>query len=1819
MPRKAQSNPPKRRLKGRSGGLAGGAGYDFQDIYVAGYLARILAGDHWDAPVEVIWEKHDLDTGAGNVERVDVDDAIIRLANGRWVFAQVKQSGPRGGWSVEELARAGVAQQLWNQWSSRSENERIKTIVRFATAGDCQRLRVLVDVAARSRTPAELLSDDAAVAKDVRSLAATLGLDPNSAELLTFLKSVHIEALPGAEELEERITERLISFGAKAADLKRRLIRMVALSKHLGLAARSAHTRESLVQALLEDGLPKETLMIAGLVKTNASHDAIFWNHFRSSVVTQFSKLRVYGLEISDEVYADLPSLVVPLKLVPLSREAAAKRDESRTVHEQRSIEEMLVGEDRPTDENIEETKPDDAEGIFESANAFTKYRRIGLIGGPGAGKTTMLKWWAIIAAASDTKGASLRQRLGLSSEPLVPLYVRFRDFARWVQSSGMDGMEGRFGLVANFVAATFQRDFGQRCPSRPDALAVAEELLRSEATLFLFDGLDEVPDEKLRQRLFDAVADLLKNFKEPRVILSTRPYAITQDRLPADLSLFEPLPLDRIGRRTFATRWYRAITSQVRTALSDHEATRRAKDLADTAEKLRDIAENPLLMSILALIHFNRNGLAVERAKLYEHATMAMLGHWDRSPLGRDLGEDAIPPDWAQKLQLNEIQIHIAVQCLAYHVQFQEGGSEFPRSTALQVLRDSVNASSGSAASGTRAELLLRLLVERSGLILERSPEIFAFTHLSFQEYLAGKRLLTRETGVEVIAAAADEDKHAEVVRFAVGLLTLDDGKTQAECTRRLFQAIADKNPTLAAACLLDAPNMTLEPAPAEQLARRVYNECSGRGRHFHRPRYLSRVVWTVLRFCSNSDRLVLEFLASGEEGHRGPMEFEGPMGILVRRPVAPVPGDLRWVLERIAEVEPRHDDGLQGIARLILAESGHTPPSAHIAHLIKLLGQGREGYLDDYFGGRVTDRVESLLRRLLNDAATGESTRRAMLDAIEEPERGYDESRRAWASIEFLMSAESPPHQEIVTGLVRHGLSSDRTKAKAAQRIRNLLATPASELMARALIAGLSDSNANVSLQSAALIAETGIALSTADQVTYRDATLRTMLAMLEGRRERADADRWPLQESIIQAMLTDPATREQTTAALAEKVWSKNAEVKWFAAKWLVVTGTPQVPGVLEVLLNIGLNSDAWRPEASRHLSDLRKHPILCHATRAAIIEGLQGRTDRVAQELRRKESGTRATDPFKSEDDAVATACAILILESGEPIPNSLLSEVIPAALRHGGQAPASRDYIIRLLGTEQGPKVLESIAQFFGSGSITAAVASVLAKSLVEAGHTEIPNLSRGLVLGGLSERGDHDVVLEHVGRMLDDPRLVTGARKALAEGISSQDSNVAWGALRCLCEKTERTDEGIPGALIRIGLTSEANKEKAREWLRQLLLNPYSSQNAIDTAEEGHRTPGLAWEIARCFILARKFDSKIFPEFIVLGGLTERQWHADVTARLIPVLQEGGEFADKLRARLWKALAPSEKETNRPQDVSWGAARLLIEAQPTMFSDSHRASTVANAEGDQSDVVPLLRVVARESTREPIASEFLKQFAGTATANGANRRALVKTLDDESHEVAFAAARCLFELGDIEHLSLPVALVRGGFSEEERSQEALRMLTALRHRPEMAQAVRSALILGMWEKDAATSWTAAAYAMDNGHRELPGIARGLVFGRRFEWRDGGWETAERLELLLSDSDTRPQTIDAIYAGLYEEDHSHRFDLIGFLVRAGAPLYDKILSRMADASRWGMPAAPLAILALSGRIKEAREAAERLQFQEIVELIGTADEFGAVAG
>lgn len=1801
-------NPSRSRPKGRAGGRAGGSGYDFQDIYVALQLARLLVGSGHDPLIEVLWEKKSLDEGSsGGVEPIYVDDAILRFASGKCVYVQVKEANPKGGWSARQLVSSSIAQQFWRQWSSRQPADRARTMVRLACRGDITTLEQIADAAARARTPREMLHGDdvsTEIVDEISALAVSLELASDSEELLAFLQCVGAEPIASASDLEERIIQHLPGFGEDARDLKNTLIRLVARSKHTGPDARSCFTKDTLIAALLDEGVSRQRLIAADVLTAGPVDDAV-WDRYRELVLRKFRSFQVYGLQVDRTVDADLPALFVPLRLaeIPAGRPREFPEDR-RGVRSAPSLAERLSAETNR--ESEEESSRDEGmrssrmDGFLDLATVLAQKRRFAIIGGPGVGKTTTLKWLAIAATLPGEEGQRLRLAFGLPREPLIPIYVRFRQFAERIRVRGLAGVEGRVGLVADFLKAHFEAELADQLAVADKTLPMAQHLLASDKSLFLFDGLDEVADDAMRNRLFESVSDLIEKYSAPRVIVTSRPYAFRRDRAPLDLTLFEPLPLDRDARRTFAQQWYRAVRTSGAAPLEESDARARAEDLARAADALPDLAEVPLLLSIMALVHFNQGGLPVERATLYDHATLAMLGHWERDPAGRDLGDDAVPPDWARRLQLHEKEIRQAVEHLAQRIQVHGEGGEFSRAEAIANLAEGLQALPSGSGLGapSRAELLLELLVDRAGLVQERSPGVFAFVHLSFQEYLTARSFVGRgEAGLGELAKLAADERQGEVCRLAVAILSADQQTEADERAAAFITSISARGPALTAACLLEAPRVCLEEAFAERLARATSRECTDPRRHYYPPHVTARLVWAALWHTSAADRVLLEVLSDSDNGFekerffphrrhrhvedrhfrefwRHEMRMTPAVAVVAARPPGPLTPELTWVFQGLAASNDDHGPRiLRNLAKLLLIEGGKAQDRDHVLAMVELLTENERERESSLFSKSIVSRAEHILEKLWKV----QDTRATVFDiltlslSLEAERRDEYASELAWAAAKFLIEHGELTGPDLAKIVITVGLE---------RRSRHLTAFPLLKTLAGDPILG----PATVGMLRNGL-------LSTDADVRVGCFRVLVDLGLISGAEGIVDDE-----QGLSMKLLADPATAKEALATLAENLWSESHPAAWQAVKSLIDAGHADIPGVPHALVHSGLVSA--RAEAMQYLRRLHGDPALSMAIRGALLGGLT------------------------SSNAPVATSTAIVLAEMDGPDDAPLLGRIVQALLRNPDQIGDALPHLERFIHDEQRKaKALEVLGNKLGDKP-DRRVASAVARMLAQQGLLRVPNVPEALVRFGLHHTSDHKEVADHLRRALDDPELATITRRALFEGLSSDEGDVDVGSAFILWEAGSRTHPKIAEVLADAGLRMDGQREQAREWLLELFARPKTATIARraleDTASsltnvprQHSRNPDHAWAIANCLLAARAYHAEHLAKTLVIGGLHRRENLAKTLPRIKQSIAENAELAVAIEEALWEALADDNA------DLQWGAASALIDngfVEATLARGSHVDDQEPDYRHDRAEnervdrLSHLWRVLIREAAREPLASTALSGLSHDASTSGPEHRALRKLLDEEhSPEAACAAAyRLLTEPGD----DLPAAaftLIKQGLTDRDRRSEASRRLDHLLNDASTRPVIIDALHRALWSERRDVAWAAGKFLLDRGHAPSPGIFRALVSGGLLS--PNTREAEERLRAFLGDPSLRGAVVDALNVGTYidEEENSAPVRL---LVEAGAPLNDRILIAINDLYSW-QPWVPLALMALTGRQQEVREAASHLGLASLADSLGHA--------
>ncbi|WP_433399329.1 NACHT domain-containing protein [Streptomyces sp. CA-146814] len=367
----------------------------------------------------------------------------------------------------------------------------------------------------------------------------------------------------------------------------------------------------------------------------------------------------------------------------------------------------------------------------------LTDRPRVLLRGEAGAGKTTLL-WWLAAHASARTLDDDLAPLNGL-----VPFVVPLRTLrARGGTFPGPAELTSAAGLVVD---------------AAPEGWA--GRILESGRVLLLVDGLDEVPPED-REQAHDWLSQLLRRYPETRCVATVRPLAVEPDWLRSEgFTELRLLPMRNEDIQAFVASWHRAAR------LSEQDDAERLDELErdlsrqfDQNPTLRDLARTPLLCAVICALHRRRDGFLPEtRWQLYRSALEMLLGHRDRRRrIGDPEGIDLSVEEHTQLLQ------RIAVWLV------REGQSEFTREQALRQLGRALAGMERVSAQGPPAKILTHLL-NRSGLLQERSDETYQFIHRTFQDYLAAKEFV-EDDHLNELLHHAEEETWQDVILLAAG-----------------------------------------------------------------------------------------------------------------------------------------------------------------------------------------------------------------------------------------------------------------------------------------------------------------------------------------------------------------------------------------------------------------------------------------------------------------------------------------------------------------------------------------------------------------------------------------------------------------------------------------------------------------------------------------------------------------------------------------------------------------------------------------------------------------------------------------------------------------------------------------------------------------------------------------------------------------------------------------------------------------------------------------------------------------------------------------
>jgi NACHT domain len=359
---------------------------------------------------------------------------------------------------------------------------------------------------------------------------------------------------------------------------------------------------------------------------------------------------------------------------------------------------------------------------VREKGNLF-------ILGKPGAGKTTFLKYIALQASEQNIDK--------------VPIFVSLKE---WADS----GLKLLPFIVERFDICDF-----------PIAKPFVEELLKSGSAIVLFDGLDEVNQESGQR---DKQTRAINNFVEK--------YDLTQClitcRIAASDYSFKPFTYVEIADFTekqikkFVGNWFRKEGEK------DEET--RDKFLAEFARDdnkgLRDLARTPLLLTLLCLAFNETLTFPQRRVEIYEEALDALLKKWDSS---RRIKRDEV----YRKLSLGHKENMLARIAAE---TFEKNEYFIPQLELERYITDYVkNVPPHDTNEATDGEAILKAIEAQHGIFVERAREIYSFSHLTFQEYFTAKYIAanaSKGTLTNLVKEHCDDERWHEVFLLTISLL---------------------------------------------------------------------------------------------------------------------------------------------------------------------------------------------------------------------------------------------------------------------------------------------------------------------------------------------------------------------------------------------------------------------------------------------------------------------------------------------------------------------------------------------------------------------------------------------------------------------------------------------------------------------------------------------------------------------------------------------------------------------------------------------------------------------------------------------------------------------------------------------------------------------------------------------------------------------------------------------------------------------------------------------------------------------------------------
>jgi hypothetical protein len=436
------------------------------------------------------------------------------------------------------------------------------------------------------------------------------------------------------------------------------------------------------------------------------------------------------------QLYMPLRIEVEPTKLGEPNDAALARLEEQREARRHREAGHLFA--DVPD-------RPDRQKLRVPIGECLKVSRRVVVLGEPGGGKTTMLRWIAtsyLLRQKGDEAFAQIPDTKTLPNQSLIPVLIRCRDL----------GEADLCRCFTDFLTQHLNKT--ELLPEDADVMrAVILDQIANGNALLLVDGLDEITNPHVRMMFCQELERTAARYPNAPIVVTSRivGYRDMPYHMGSGFEHGQIAELNREDKDLFAQRWV-DVTEQHQPPA---EKAKRAKELLDalhSSDRIERLTGNPMLLTTLALVKRKVGKLPNRRNKLYTEAVSVLL-NWNPR-LYQTIEEDEAIPQ---------------LEYLAYEM-CRRGVQRLTDDEVLDLLENVRKEYPNIRAIRRREpQAFLSLLEARSSILIKsggvwqkNQPEenpVWEFRHLTFQEYLAARALLDgRYPGRDKTKSLADQ-----------------------------------------------------------------------------------------------------------------------------------------------------------------------------------------------------------------------------------------------------------------------------------------------------------------------------------------------------------------------------------------------------------------------------------------------------------------------------------------------------------------------------------------------------------------------------------------------------------------------------------------------------------------------------------------------------------------------------------------------------------------------------------------------------------------------------------------------------------------------------------------------------------------------------------------------------------------------------------------------------------------------------------------------------------------------------------------------------